>query len=264
MTDTADDPLPAPSPDARHGVRDRPGRLLSGLTRARLLALLGKADRGLSVYELAAELRLHPNSVREQLDQLVVAGLAERAPAAPRGRGRPTLRYRATPPLDEATPYRDLARVLAEELARVPDPGTHAIAAGERWGHAAIRSTERPAAEAAEAPAPPATTAPIGPTEPTSPAVGAQEAARRLLALLRESGFAPEPLAQGGPIRLRRCPFLPLATEQGGIVCGVHLGLIRGALAELGAPLDGVRLEPFVKPDLCLAHLGPRDHGDVD
>jgi hypothetical protein len=36
---------------------------------------------------------------------------------------------------------------------------------------------------------------------------------------------------------------------------------MRGALEELGSPLDAVRLEPFVEPDLCLAHLGPRNRG---
>jgi predicted ArsR family transcriptional regulator len=210
---------------------DRRPRLLAGLTRARLLSALRGSERGLSVRELATELGLHPNSVREQLDQLVGRGLAQRAPAAPRGRGRPALHYRATPQLDEAAPYRDLARVLAEELARVPDPTRHAVAAGERWGRAAIRSAVR--ADAAP--------------EPVS----------RLLALLAASGFAPEPLAAGEPIRLRRCPFLPLAQKQRRVVCGVHLGLMRGALEELGAPLDAVHLEPFVEPNLCLAHLGP-------
>jgi predicted ArsR family transcriptional regulator len=78
------------------------------------------------------------------------------------------------------------------------------------------------------------------------------------VALLDAGGFAPEPWVEGQPIRLRRCPFVPLANEHRPIICGVHLGLMRGALAELGAPLEAVRLEPFVAPDLCLAHLAPR------
>ncbi|HEU0242783.1 MAG TPA: helix-turn-helix domain-containing protein [Candidatus Limnocylindrales bacterium] len=262
MTDTSPDLPPTADPTPRGRVRVHQSRLLAGLTRARLLGLL-REDRGLSVSDLAAELGLHPNSVRDQLDQLVDAGLAERAPATPRGRGRPPLQYRATPQHDEGAPYRDLARVLAEELARVPDPATRAIAAGERWGRDAIRPEERPAATFGEAAAPTAGIAPPATGSGREAAGEGLDPIGRLLVLLDASGFAPEPLAEGGPIRLRRCPFLPLATEQREVVCGVHLGLMRGALDALGAPLDAVRLEPFVEPDLCLAHLGPRDRGSA-
>jgi hypothetical protein len=30
---------------------------------------------------------------------------------------------------------------------------------------------------------------------------------------------------------------------------------LKGALAEMGAPLEATRLEPFVEPTLCVAHL---------
>jgi hypothetical protein len=32
---------------------------------------------------------------------------------------------------------------------------------------------------------------------------------------------------------------------------------MRGALSELGASSTATRLEPFVRPDLCVAHLAP-------
>ena len=80
--------------------------------------------------------------------------------------------------------------------------------------------------------------------------------------LLDAAGFAPEaPVADGRPIRLHHCPFGTLARDHGEVVCGVHLGLMRGALRELGAPFDALRLEPFVEPSLCLAHLGGRSGG---
>jgi predicted ArsR family transcriptional regulator len=63
-------------------------------------------------------------------------------------------------------------------------------------------------------------------------------------------------VADGAPIRLRHCPFGTLARDHGEVVCGVHLGLMRGVLRELDAPFDALRLEPFVGPSLCLAHLG--------
>jgi hypothetical protein len=37
---------------------------------------------------------------------------------------------------------------------------------------------------------------------------------------------------------------------------------MRGILAELDAPLDVTRLDPFVEPDLCVAHLASRARDD--
>jgi hypothetical protein len=39
--------------------------------------------------------------------------------------------------------------------------------------------------------------------------------------------------------------------------CPLHLGLMQGALAGLGAPLTASGLEPFAEPDSCLARLTP-------
>ena len=86
----------------------------------------------------------------------------------------------------------------------------------------------------------------------------AEEAIARLTCLLDDLGFAPEPEG-GGPvpeeIRLRRCPFLELAEEYGPLVCRVHLGLMRGALDRLRAPVTVAGLEPFATPDSCAARL---------
>jgi len=198
--------------------------------------VLRQADGPVGVRELAEIVGLHPNSVREQLDQLVGVGLVARSIAPPAGRGRPGMRYVAEPENGDPDPsaYRDLARVLADELARQPDAAGSATQAGERWGRTLL-----------------------GGAAPTPTAAGAID---RLVMLLDDAGFAPErPAGPRDSIRLRHCPFGPLAREQPAIVCGVHLGLMRGALRELGAPLDAVRLEPFVAPELCVAHLGSRE-----
>ncbi len=55
--------------------------------------------------------------------------------------------------------------------------------------------------------------------------------------------------------RVRPCPFVELARRHQEVVCPIHLGLIRGALAELGATTSATKLEPFVRADLCVAHL---------
>jgi predicted ArsR family transcriptional regulator len=93
-----------------------------------------------------------------------------------------------------------------------------------------------------------------------SAAGAAEEPVARLTGLLDELGFAPEPRPgeQAPLIALRHCPFLELARTGTGIVCPVHLGLMQGALEAWHAPMTVERLEPFVEPDACLAHLtGP-------
>lgn len=212
----------------------QPSRVILGLTRSRLLATLEETGRPMGVRELAASIGLHPNSVREQLQVLMDAGLVIGEVAPPSGRGRPGHRYLARPDSDAEEPYRVLSRVLVDELGRSPDAGAASTSAGERWGQTMISSTGAPMA--------------------------ADDAIRRLIGILDDAGFEPEaPADPTAPIRLRRCPFEALAHDHETVICGVHLGLMRGALRALGAPLDAVRLRPFVEPGVCLAHLEVRD-----
>ena len=83
------------------------------------------------------------------------------------------------------------------------------------------------------------------------------EADRRLTGILAGLGFVAEsePGPAGIQIRLLHCPFREVAQEHQAVVCSLHLGLMRGALAEMAAPLTVDRLDPFVEPSLCLAHL---------
>ncbi|HET8587644.1 MAG TPA: ArsR family transcriptional regulator, partial [Candidatus Limnocylindria bacterium] len=175
----------------------------------------------------------------EHLDLLVEAGLVRRETAPAAGRGRPGLRYSAEPRerADDPQAYRALASVLASELARRPDARAAATSACERWGEAA------------------AATLPTARTD--------SDALDRLVDLLDDAGFAPSrSVSSPEAIQLHRCPFGSLARERADVVCNVHLGLMRGALRELGSPLDAVSLQPFVRPDLCLAHIGARTHDD--
>ena len=61
-----------------------PSPVLLGLTRSRLLAALEQADRPMGVRDLAASIGLHPNSVREQLQLLMDAGLVVSESTTPR------------------------------------------------------------------------------------------------------------------------------------------------------------------------------------
>jgi predicted ArsR family transcriptional regulator len=73
--------------------------------------------------------------------------------------------------------------------------------------------------------------------------------------MLGDAGFAPEVSADGTSINLHRCPFRELAVISPDVVCGAHLGIIQGALEELGGTVSATRLLPFVTPGLCVTTL---------
>jgi predicted ArsR family transcriptional regulator len=187
----------------------------------------------------------HPNTIREHLDALVADGLATRQAAEPSGRGRPAWLYAAVP-LDAevdgsggvAREYAGLAAALASHLARSSEhPQEDAVEAGTEWGRRLAQDSSPSAAPNATA------------------------ARREVVRLLDGLGFAPDADARAAVVRLRRCPLLEAAHQHPEVVCGVHLGLVRGALDELGGQPDGTELRPFAEPGACRLDLLPRRAG---
>jgi predicted ArsR family transcriptional regulator len=202
--------------------------VLADPTRRALLDALRDAPGPRGVRDLAGVVGLHRNSVREQLQLLERAGLVRVTRSEPSGRGRPSLRYALAPEPEE--PYRVLAGVLADQVAALPDPSAAWAAAGERWGRGAASAV----VEQAD----------LDPVDV-------------VVSLLADAGFDPEAVAPGDEsINLRACPFLPIEHRHLPVVCGVHLGFIRGAFRELGSARDATTIEPLVRPDLCVARLG--------
>ena len=221
-----------------------------GRSRARVLELLRESAAPLGVQEVAERCGLHPNTARFHLDALVAAGLALRdsgpppnpgvgRPGHPGRPGRPAIGYRAAdgdgsgPPAGERR-YRLLAEMLASMIAGLqPAPAASAEQAGREWG-----------GYLAEQP------------PPYRPPTAAR-ALDDLTALLADMGFDPEVAALGTPPRvlLHECPFREVASRHQAVVCSLHLGVIRGALSRMRAPLTVGRLEPFAGPGLCLVHL---------
>lgn len=210
-----------------------------GDSRARVLEVLQNARAPLGVTEVATKVRLHPNTARFHLDGLVEMRLAERATEERDQPGRPRALYAATPDSAGAgrRSYRLLAEILTSYLAsQAKQPAQAAQKAGEAWGRFL-----------AERPAP-------------FQRVDADAATKQLVATLDDIGFDPEPSVAGRKrqILLHHCPFRETAERHRDVVCAVHLGLMRGLLAELGAPLEAERLDPFVEPSLCVTHLSGR------
>jgi predicted ArsR family transcriptional regulator len=203
-------------------------------SRAAVLEALQASPTPLTLAAMTASTGLHANTLREHLEALVARGLAHRARSAPSGRGRPAWLYEATGSDLDATgsEYAGLAATLAAHLHRTSaDPRADAVAAGRAWGHELARKA--------------------GPPE----GVGDTAARRKVLALLDDVGFCPEADERATTARLTRCPLLETAKEYPDVVCGVHLGIVRGALEEYGADDARTDLEPFAEPGACRLEL---------
>jgi predicted ArsR family transcriptional regulator len=231
--------------DAR--IDPRAHRVLADVSRVAVLETLRRAGRPLSIPEIAAEVGLHPNTVRAHLALLAEYGYATGRTEDRDRPGRPRLLYAATQRHDEddRRNYRLLAEVLVGYLTGVRDsrsgdtlssPASAAIAAGR------VHGTRIAGAQARN-----------------GRPVDAAEATRRVADLLRDAGFDPRPAPDGSHIELRHCPFRELARTNADVVCGVHLGLMQGALQELGASVTAASLRPFARPGVCVATLRPTD-----
>jgi predicted ArsR family transcriptional regulator len=196
-------------------------------TRERILEVLRARSEPTSLAELSAASGLHVNTVRGHLGELLDVGTVSRTRAPAIGRGRPAWLYVADGP-DPApgTEYAGLATALALGLERSSkSPSADAVQAGEAWGRTL----------AAQVPAD-------------------TDAATRVVRVLERMGFAPR-RSERGVVRLTRCPLLQAARAHPDVVCGVHLGIVQGVLAESRAASSSARLEPFAGPGACLLTL---------
>ena len=213
--------------------------MLASISRMAVLELLRSCAQPLGVAEVAQHVGLHQNTVRSHLDLLVDSGYAIRRKEAPHGPGRPRVIYEATAAPDGERNYRLLAEVLAQYLVATSErPGEAAVNAGRSWVESTGRGKHGDGAE---------TTA--------TPPVSDEAAITAVVRMLGDSGFAPELSADGTSINLHRCPFRELAVSHPDVVCGAHLGIIQGALADLGTLVSATRLLPFVTPGLCVTTL---------
>lgn len=206
--------------------------------RSDVLRVLKEAAAPLSIVEVAVQLGLHPNTVRFHLDTLVESGQVEHTPPARGGPGRPSLLFRAPRRMSPTGPrhYRLLAEVLTQGLVDSPRTRARSLEAGRAWGRRIAGS----ALDGDDTGAP-----------------GRDEPIERLVTLLEGLGFAPERRESDAQVwlGLRHCPFLELAELHGQVVCLIHLGLMQGVMESWGASATVDRLDAFVEPDLCLAHV---------
>ena len=236
---------------------DRPLQLLDSPVRRAIvdmLANLSDADQlGLTATDLGERLDIHPTTARFHLDQLEAHGLV--ASYFERGRvGRPRKLYR-TPqrPLPDArreTALHALTRLLTESWQQTDDgEAVTPEQAGRRWAleHARDYMDEGSSEETPriyeQARTPGAWLGKVGQT----------------VDLLHQWGYQPDVHTEDGgrtaQLTLVDCPLLPLAQDHPDVVCGVHRGLLRGALEAVGEPETEVGLHPLVRPRVCTATI---------
>jgi predicted ArsR family transcriptional regulator len=202
-----------------------------------ILEVVQEAEAPLGARELATRVGLHVNTVRSHLRVLAEAGHVSARREERTGPGRPRVLYEATAEALDApalASYRLLAQILASSLAGSErDPSAQAEEAGRVWGAHLVRKP------------------------PPFTSTSREETIDEIVRLHEQYGFKPElrRAKSGREIVLRRCPFQEVATTYQSVICPVHLGLIRGALAELGTGVEADRLQPFAEPGACVGHL---------
>lgn len=228
------EPRPADTPD---NERDLRFRALADPTRRALLRFLDRADIPQDVRALAAEVDLHPNTVRDHLDLLHRAGLVTRTTESRDKPGRPKVLFEAA---DRGTRspgsegYRFLAEVLAGYMhAHLDNPAAAAEEAGRAWGRY------------------------MGAKPKPFDLPDSNQVLSQIVTALAAMGFAPEEERKDDRflIRLHDCPFRDVARTRTDVVCSVHLGMLRGMTEELGDSMKVDDLTPFVTPSVCVASL---------
>lgn len=205
---------------------------LADPTRRRLYDRVVAADEPVTRDHVSAASGFERSVVGYHLDKLVEAGLLTATYARPAGRtgpgaGRPAKWYeRADDEISVTLPPRAY-QLVAEVLARTLEATD---ASAELRGH-----LERVAAELGRELAPSPTDA---------------DKSSDILDCLSACGF--EPAESDGVIRLRNCPFDPLARTHTELVCGMNRALLAGLTD--GSP---TRLEPTPddEPSTCCVTL---------
>ena len=208
-----------------------------GPTRRRVLRFLQQSPTPVAVEPMATALDLHPNTVRFHASALRAAGLVQRITEPRATQGRPRDLYAAVPeaPSVAGDHYRDLAMALTSYVTTaLPEPEAAALAAGRAWGER-IATSEPPARDL-----------------------------RDLVDTVNAMGFSSRILDDPPTptLEITRCPYRDLALAEQRVVCTMHLGLMRGYLDASGAELQVTELEPWARPNVCLARFAERRGDD--
>jgi len=207
-----------------------------GARRGVILRALADGEQ-LSAEQIAEVAGIHVNTARFHLKRLVEDGPATETTVASGGRGRPQVFYRARLQGTGKRSYLMLAEMLSD-VAATADPGPVAEV-GRAWGLRMAKELGGATGESADT----------------------ERVVARVEAVMDSIGFEPHITVRGTKrepkvdIELRHCPFLEVASRHPRLVCGMHQNLLQGVLDGLGSGLHVHKLDAFVTPETCVAHL---------
>jgi len=197
-------------------------------------ALRAAASAGMTARDLGAELDVHHTTVRFHAERLASEGVLSSRFVRSGRSGRPAKVYRLVG--DHAAPGPD--ELLGALLNDDATDGSSPQQAGRRW------VASRGGLEASDA------AATVG---QWAGKIGA------LVDLLSEWGYTADWSLDGveGDVELllHECPFLAEANDAPEVVCGLHQGLLAGALEQSGETRADVTLERLIAPRTCRARL---------
>lgn len=213
-------------------------------TRLRVLERVESHAEPVTALEVATELGLHHNTVREHLDALIEAGFISAQSRSTGRRGRPSILYQSTAPAPEDVldSYLALLDVVCETIGQDEAGLRCAQEIGRRWAQA----TDAPEVQANADGTP----------------LSDEERVAALTPHLTTMGFAPE--RHGAEcVLLRACPLVTRSRVPHTLVCVMHEAFLNEELRRNDAVTnpDGVTrpliaLEPL-RPDGC--HLSLAD-----
>ncbi|HEU5025373.1 MAG TPA: helix-turn-helix domain-containing protein [Spirillospora sp.] len=218
--------------------------ILSDGLRRDMYAFIRAANGPVTRDEAAASVGISRKLAAFHLDKLVAAGLLRAGYANPSGVRRvgraPKVYEPSGMDVQVSVPQREhglLAGILLDAV--------RSQSAGESGEQAALRA----AAERGRT---------LGETE-SRPVrggrLGAERALTRAADVLARHGFEPE-RESPARLRLRNCPFHPLAADDPDLVCGVNHAFLSGMVDGLGASSVQATLAPH--DGYCCVEFGPR------
>lgn len=196
--------------------------------RAEVLHVLRSTGSPLPVADIAAAVRLHPNTTRFHLDALTASGLVTRTVEQRDQPGRPKVLYQSVAG-HRVDHYQNLAAAVVRHFAGdLPDRAERARAAGRAWGEQ-LRAERDPA--------------------------GREPAVERLVHAMSDLGYEPDYVESPTPtVVLRPCPFLELVGDDPETICQLHFGLACGLVGP-DPDWEVTDIQPLVTPTTCLIHL---------
>ncbi len=224
--------------------------VLSEDSRRRMFTFIRRARRAVTRDEAAASVGISRKLAAFHLDKLVDAGLLRARYETPGGIRKVGRQPKVYEPTDAQITV-SIPERRHELLADLLLDAVLTEGADENATQAAIRTAEQRGRGMGEAA-----------RDETRPGrLGPERGLTACESLLNQYGYEPVREAPAR-IRLRNCPFHPLAAKAPDLVCGMNHAFLSGYLN--GLQVSGVQAVLAPEPGECCVQLGPSgtDHGD--